>query len=161
MDFQVQNSIVPKAFNLARFKVAGKLPTLHVNLSDTKYKTLMRLIDVAIPNFDDSSAPAIADATAPVVPAAGPVRPAAPTRVVSGGFTTLTTGLFGGADHEYNVDTDTEESDDQQEEQDEFFEVQEGDDAKVRARNVTLIRVTDMLIGYRTASTCLRAQLSG
>ncbi|KAG6336571.1 hypothetical protein ID866_2509 [Astraeus odoratus] len=54
IELRVQNSIVPSAINLARFKVAGKLPSLHVNVSDAKYKTLMRLIDVAIPNFDES-----------------------------------------------------------------------------------------------------------
>ncbi|KAJ7071032.1 vacuolar protein sorting-associated protein 13 [Mycena amicta] len=51
IDLEIQNSIVPTAFNLARFKVAGHLPTLQVNLSDTKYKALMRLIDVCIPKF--------------------------------------------------------------------------------------------------------------
>jgi vacuolar protein sorting-associated protein 13A/C len=53
IDFQVQNSIVPSVFNIARFKVSGKLPSLQVNVSDTKYKSLMRLIDVCIPKFDD------------------------------------------------------------------------------------------------------------
>lgn len=36
--------------------MSGKLPSLHVNLSDTKYKSLMRLIDVGIPNFDTGDA---------------------------------------------------------------------------------------------------------
>ncbi|EIW86715.1 vacuolar protein sorting-associated protein 13 [Coniophora puteana RWD-64-598 SS2] len=53
VDFEVQNSIVPTALNLARFKVSGKLPALRVNISDIKYKSLMRIIDVAIPHFDD------------------------------------------------------------------------------------------------------------
>ncbi|KAF8846387.1 vacuolar protein sorting-associated protein 13 [Paxillus ammoniavirescens] len=53
IDLQVQNSIVPSALNLARFKVAGKLPSLHINVSDAKYKTLMRLIDVAIPQLGE------------------------------------------------------------------------------------------------------------
>lgn len=53
LDLQVQNSIVPTAYNLARFKVSGHLPSLQVNLSDTKYKALMRLIDVGIPHFDE------------------------------------------------------------------------------------------------------------
>ncbi|KAH9898385.1 vacuolar protein sorting-associated protein 13 [Cubamyces lactineus] len=52
-DLQVQNSIVPTAYTLARFKVSGHLPALQVNMSDTKYKSLMRLIDVSIPHFDD------------------------------------------------------------------------------------------------------------
>src|ERR1700734_2364840 len=53
IELQVENSIVPTAYSLARFKVAGKLPALKVNLSDGKYKSLMRLIDVCIPKFDD------------------------------------------------------------------------------------------------------------
>ncbi|KAJ7492621.1 vacuolar protein sorting-associated protein 13 [Mycena latifolia] len=55
LDLQVHNSIVPTAFNLARFKVSGHLPSLQVNLSDTKYKALMRLVDVCIPKFGDST----------------------------------------------------------------------------------------------------------
>ncbi|KAK7058962.1 Vacuolar protein sorting-associated protein 13 [Paramarasmius palmivorus] len=53
IDLSVQNSIVPTYTQLAKFKVSGKLPSLQVNLSDTKYKALMRLIDVSIPHFDD------------------------------------------------------------------------------------------------------------
>lgn len=51
----VENSIVPSVASLPRFKASGKLPSLHVNFSDQKYKTLMRLLDVAIPRFDDNS----------------------------------------------------------------------------------------------------------
>lgn len=53
MDFEVQNSIVPTAYNLARFKVSGTLPTLQLNMSDVKYRSLMRLIDVCVPHFGD------------------------------------------------------------------------------------------------------------
>jgi vacuolar protein sorting-associated protein 13A/C len=56
IDLTAQNSIVPTARNLTRFKVFGKLPSLHVNFSDSKYKLLMRLIDVAIPHFDGNDA---------------------------------------------------------------------------------------------------------
>ncbi|ODO11680.1 hypothetical protein I350_00464 [Cryptococcus amylolentus CBS 6273] len=52
MSFTVQNAIV-NAPNLTRFKIAGELPTLHVNFSDRKYKTLMKFIDVSIPKFGD------------------------------------------------------------------------------------------------------------
>ena len=55
MDFEVQNSIVPTAYNLARFKVSGNLPTLQLNMSDVKYRSLMRLIDVCIPHFGDDA----------------------------------------------------------------------------------------------------------
>lgn len=53
LDFTVHNSILSSAPNLTKFKMTGHLPTLRVNFSDRKYKTLMRIIDVAIPNFDD------------------------------------------------------------------------------------------------------------
>ena len=60
MEFSVQNSIIPDAPNLTKFKVAGKLPSLTVNFSNMKYKGMMRLIDISIPKFgdDNSSAPA-------------------------------------------------------------------------------------------------------
>lgn len=58
IDLTAQNSIVPSARNLSRFKVQGKLPSLHVNFSDSKYKTIMRLIDIAVPHFGgDDAAP--------------------------------------------------------------------------------------------------------
>ncbi|KAG8963047.1 hypothetical protein FRC03_003482 [Tulasnella sp. 419] len=53
MEFSVQTSIVPDALNLARFKVAGKLPSLNINFSTAKYKSMMRMIDVAIPKLGD------------------------------------------------------------------------------------------------------------
>ncbi|KAG1730516.1 vacuolar protein sorting-associated protein 13, partial [Suillus paluster] len=52
---QVQNSIVPSAVNLARFKISGHLPSLQVNVSDAKYKALMGIVDVTIPHFDEVS----------------------------------------------------------------------------------------------------------
>lgn len=55
IDFLVQLSILPKAPNLAKLRVSGHLPLLHVTASDTKYKSLMKLIDVAIPKFGDDT----------------------------------------------------------------------------------------------------------
>lgn len=52
LEFALQMSIVADALNLTRFKVAGKLPTLAVNVSNSKYNGLMRIIDASIPNFD-------------------------------------------------------------------------------------------------------------
>lgn len=54
MDFLIEICIVPKGTDLTKFKVSGNLPVLHVAVSDSKYKKLMRLIDVAIPKFDDA-----------------------------------------------------------------------------------------------------------
>lgn len=124
IDLQVHNSIVPTAYNLARFKVSGHLPALQVNLSDTKYKSLMRLIDVAIPKLGDDDA----GQRPPPKPLAGP-QP-------KSGFR-LTSGLFGPAEQEYNVD-DEGDKDEKPEMQasaslddDEFFEAEEGDNNEV------------------------------
>ncbi|KAF2642663.1 vacuolar protein sorting-associated protein 13 [Massarina eburnea CBS 473.64] len=53
MDFKVEICIIPKASDLTKFRISGNLPVLHASISDTKYKNLMKLIDVAIPKFDD------------------------------------------------------------------------------------------------------------
>lgn len=65
IDFLVQLSILPKAPNLAKLRVSGHLPLLHVAVSDTKYKSLMKLIDVALPKFGDETAPEQADFNRP------------------------------------------------------------------------------------------------
>lgn len=67
IELLMQNSILPSraklpsAINVPRFKVSGKLHTLQVNLSDTKYKALMRFIDTAIPKFGDGGVSAQTD----------------------------------------------------------------------------------------------------
>lgn len=53
MSWIIETSIMPKAPNLTKMKISGRLPFLKVAASDQKYKALMRLIDVAIPRFDD------------------------------------------------------------------------------------------------------------
>ncbi|TVY71541.1 Vacuolar protein sorting-associated protein, partial [Lachnellula suecica] len=60
IDFTVETSIIPKAPNLTKVRISGHLPILHASVSDKKYKNLMRLIEVAIPNMDEDeeSAPA-------------------------------------------------------------------------------------------------------
>lgn len=55
VDFIVETSILPKAPNLTKLKVSGHLPMLHATVSDTKYKNLMKIIDVAIPKFGGST----------------------------------------------------------------------------------------------------------
>ncbi|KAJ7254114.1 hypothetical protein B0H12DRAFT_1202424 [Mycena haematopus] len=107
-DLQVQNSIVPTAFTLARFKISGHLPSLQVNLSDTKYKALMRLIDVCIPKFGDDAA--------------------TPPLVKNGSNTfQIPSGLFGQSETEYNVADDEDEGDDASAGgEDKFFEALDG-----------------------------------
>jgi vacuolar protein sorting-associated protein 13A/C len=58
IDFIVELSIIPKAPNLAKVRISGHLPVLHASVSDKKYKSLMRLIDVALPNLDEEEIPA-------------------------------------------------------------------------------------------------------
>ncbi|PSK35869.1 Vacuolar protein sorting-associated protein 13 [Elsinoe australis] len=58
MEFKVEICIVPKATDLTKFRIAGHLPVLHASVSDSKYKSLMKLLDVAIPKFEsDEPAP--------------------------------------------------------------------------------------------------------
>lgn len=77
---------MPSVVSLARFKISGKLPTLQLNFSDSKYKSVLRLVDVAIPRFDNGDASAI-DSTA----------------VASSGYQ-LSSGIFDLPETEYNVD---------------------------------------------------------
>ena len=85
---------MPSVVSLARFKISGKLPTLQLNFSDSKYKSILRLIDVTIPRFDNSEAD-----TNAVVPS----------------NYDLSSGLFYLPETEYNVDeTDYEDADDGQ-----------------------------------------------
>jgi vacuolar protein sorting-associated protein 13A/C len=53
MDFKIEICIIPKASDLTKFRVSGNLPVLHASISDSKYKNLMKLIDVAVPKFGD------------------------------------------------------------------------------------------------------------
>jgi vacuolar protein sorting-associated protein 13A/C len=94
IDLQVQNSIVPSVVSLARFKISGKLPTLQLNFSDFKYKSILRLIDVTIPRFD---------------------KPVADSKAVAPPDYDLSSGFFDLPQTEYNIDeTDTEDAEDEQ-----------------------------------------------
>ncbi|KAJ4295319.1 Vacuolar protein sorting-associated protein 13 [Kalmusia sp. IMI 367209] len=53
MDFKIEICIVPKATDLTKFRIGGNLPVLHASISDSKYKNLMKLIEVAVPKFDN------------------------------------------------------------------------------------------------------------
>lgn len=52
MDFLLETSIMPKATHLTKTRVSGHMPVLHASISDSKYKNLMKLIDIAIPKFE-------------------------------------------------------------------------------------------------------------
>ena len=53
MDFNIQACIIPKAADLTKFRIDGHLPVLKANFSDAKYKSLMKLLDFAIPKFNE------------------------------------------------------------------------------------------------------------
>ncbi|KAI9741223.1 MAG: hypothetical protein M1834_002939 [Cirrosporium novae-zelandiae] len=53
MDFVLENCIIPKAADLTKTRVSGHLAVLHASISDKKYKNLMRLIDIAVPKFEN------------------------------------------------------------------------------------------------------------
>jgi vacuolar protein sorting-associated protein 13A/C len=84
---------VPSAANLTRFKISGKLPALQLNFSDSKYKSILRLVDVTIPKFDNGDHSGV-DSTAVMAP----------------GYQ-LSSGLFDLPQTEYNVDDDEDYED--------------------------------------------------
>ncbi|KAG9102497.1 hypothetical protein FRC06_001944 [Ceratobasidium sp. 370] len=119
LDFAVQNTIVPDAVNLAKFKVSGKLPELKVNLSNQKYKGLMRIVDIAIPNFGDD-AEMTASQTKPK-PKKESARP--PLSIPSNLFSRVA---------EYEIDeVDVETSSSTSQDQD-FFEAEDGEPADLQ-----------------------------
>jgi vacuolar protein sorting-associated protein 13A/C len=92
INFSVLNSIVPSAVNIAKFRVTGGLPSLQLNVSDIKYQSLMKIIDVAIPKFDDNDGATSSMGQTPP-PSSTMTFPSAPP-------------LFGQATSEYNVHDD-------------------------------------------------------
>lgn len=58
IQLSLQNSILPSrvrlpsSLDIPRMKISGRLPSLRVNISDTKYKALVKFVDTAIPKFD-------------------------------------------------------------------------------------------------------------
>lgn len=55
MSWMAETSIMPAVPNLTRLKVSGHLPELAVHFSDRKYQELMRIVDIAVPKFDEDS----------------------------------------------------------------------------------------------------------
>ncbi|KAJ3515399.1 hypothetical protein NLJ89_g1777 [Agrocybe chaxingu] len=124
VDLRIAKSIVPAALNLTQFKISGNLPSLQVNISDTKYKALMRLIDVCIPNLgNDNGVQQTRQALAPP----------------SGGFQ-LPASLFRQTETDYFVDEDEEQGQNDRKggaltdpTEDRFFEAEEGSSEEVRS----------------------------
>ncbi|GAA5798753.1 hypothetical protein HPULCUR_004159 [Helicostylum pulchrum] len=53
MNFLIEMCILPGKTEFTKFKVSGRLPLLSVNLSDSKYKILMKIVDFIVPTSDD------------------------------------------------------------------------------------------------------------
>lgn len=109
IDFSIQNSILPSALQLARLRVSGKLPELKVNLSNVKYKSLMRLIDIAIPKLGEPE----------------PGLKIIPKRPELQGLQ-LTSNVFAQSRHEWTVDEDGGDSETEDSGGDEFYDTAEG-----------------------------------
>jgi vacuolar protein sorting-associated protein 13A/C len=54
VDFVLELCIVPKSTDLTKTRISGHMPELHASISDKKYKNLMKLIDIAIPHFEET-----------------------------------------------------------------------------------------------------------
>lgn len=67
MEFLLEISILPKnaSLTLTKFRVSGHLPSLSARVSDAKYKTMMRIIDVAIPKDDEGEKDIVAPEDTP------------------------------------------------------------------------------------------------
>lgn len=63
MNFKVETCILPKATHLTKFRVNGHLPILHASVSDHKYKSLMKLLDHAVPRFENRAKTAESDSS--------------------------------------------------------------------------------------------------
>ena len=75
MDFLLETSIIPKATDLTKTRISGHLPVLHASISDSKYKNLMKLIEIAIPQFESDES---LDGGRTKAPVKGPKDAAAP-----------------------------------------------------------------------------------
>lgn len=141
LDLQVQNSIVPSALSLAKIKVSGKLPSLSVNISDNKYKALMRVIDVSIPHLGED--------------VQTPVPPPVPQRN-SGVFPLPPLGIFGPDRAAYNIDDD-ESEDESGSVDDQYFEADEGGIAVCPLFFIFRSDVHDLVVSIRS---CTNTSLS-
>ncbi|KAI8144971.1 hypothetical protein BJV82DRAFT_536853 [Fennellomyces sp. T-0311] len=56
MQFLVELCILQRAAQFTKFKVSGNLPLLSLSISDTKYKILMRMIDLILDSIADDDA---------------------------------------------------------------------------------------------------------
>lgn len=56
MNFLIEMCILPGKTEFTKFKISGHLPLLSINLSDSKYKILMKIVDFIVPVDEDEKA---------------------------------------------------------------------------------------------------------
>lgn len=56
MNFLIEMCILPGKSEFTKFKISGHLPLLSINLSDSKYKILMKIVDFIVPVDEEESA---------------------------------------------------------------------------------------------------------
>lgn len=96
MEFLVELCILQGATQFTKFKVSGHLPLLSVDLSNTKYKTLMRMIDLILDSISTN------DPSQPALPAPQYQAQEKPKNI-------LAERLWGNSQHDiYVSDTETE-----------------------------------------------------
>lgn len=113
MDWIAESRIAPPVADVEQFRLSGHLPDLSISMSDRKYRSLMRMVDVAVPNFDSND---------PGEDVTG--RPRANSRAsASRGRPRSKSISFAGTRYEEDEDEDLiDEADD---ERDDFFEAPE------------------------------------
>lgn len=147
LNFTLHNCILPNAPNLTKFKVTGHLPTLQVNFSDRKYRTLMQLISIIMPRSKqegpNSTAPANISASQSAVPNSEQNDFKGASRY----------NLFGGQrdedkDEDYLVAQDDDESS-QDDGEDEFADTQDGANDRINTdqKSFELSFRVDRLLG--------------
>lgn len=115
MDWTVENRIAPQEEDTPQIRLAGHLPDLSLSLSDRKYRSMMRMLDVCVPHLggedpqeDAQQKPSQADER----PQPGPVsRGRSRSRSKSVSFA-----------NQYNDDDDDELADQDEDETDDFYE---------------------------------------
>jgi vacuolar protein sorting-associated protein 13A/C len=157
--FDVEISIVPKAPNLPKIRVSGRLPVLHASVSDSKYKSLMSIIDVAIPKLDEDEQSASELLARPATPKSPVVkeiakRPRAQSSVSQKRKSKRQSGSFQFMAQQQAIiieDSDNDDDDDDAEFQD-ASNGQTDADLKLQQKNFELIFRVDRLQGslYRS-----------
>ncbi|KAI0401727.1 hypothetical protein F4802DRAFT_399824 [Xylaria palmicola] len=146
VDFVVALSILPKAPNLTKVKVSGHMPVLQVNVSDTKYKSLMKLIDVAIPKLGNQEEQTVETQSRPKRPR---LLSAASNRSNAGRGRKHSSTLFLSQETAIILDEDSDND------SDEFEDAEDGNpnqQLKMRQRNFEFKFAVDKLQGslYRS-----------